>query len=116
MVRCRFEFLSVSESAAYVMPSGLCTRPALRTYAARAWTPPASDPGDSLRCFRRLCAVLAVSVVAGPALAQEESFNPGTVWNFSYIKVEPGQMNRYMDYLARWESARATSSLITCSR
>ena len=72
--------------------------------------------GDSLRCFRRLCAVLAVSVVAGPALAQEESFNPGTVWNFSYIKVEPGQMNRYMDYLARWESARATSSLITCSR
>ena len=69
-----------------------------------------------MRCFRRLCAVLAVSVVAGPALAQEESFNPGTVWNFSYIKVEPGQMNRYMDYLARWESARATSSLITCSR
>ena len=77
-----------------------------------------------MRCFRRLCAVLAVSVVvAGPALAQEESFKPGTVWNFSYIKVEPGQMNRYMDYLAedsrrsaRWASARATSSLITCSR
>jgi hypothetical protein len=54
-----------------------------------------------MRCFRRLCAALAVSVVvAGPALAQEESFKPGTVWNFSYIKVEPGQMNRYIDYLA----------------
>ena len=54
-----------------------------------------------MRHFRRLCAALAVSVVvAGPALAQEESYKPGTVWNFSYIKVEPGQMNRYIDFLA----------------
>jgi hypothetical protein len=55
----------------------------------------------SMSYFRRLCAALAVSVVvAAPALAQEESFKPGTVWNFSYIKVEPGQMNRYLDYLS----------------
>ncbi|MEP7100637.1 MAG: hypothetical protein ABI781_09020 [Burkholderiales bacterium] len=54
-----------------------------------------------MRHFRHLWLALALSVVAcGPALAQDASFKPGTVWNFSYIKVEPGQMNRYMDYLA----------------
>lgn len=53
-----------------------------------------------MRYFRRLCAALAISIVGtGSALAQEESFKPGTVWTFSYIKVEPGQMNRYIDYL-----------------
>lgn len=51
--------------------------------------------------FRRVCAALALSILAvAPALAQEVSFKPGTVWNFSYIKVEPGQMNRYLDYLS----------------
>jgi len=50
--------------------------------------------------FRRLCAALALcSIAVAPALAQEVSFKPGTVWNFSYIKVEPGQMNRYLDFL-----------------
>ncbi len=53
-----------------------------------------------MRSFRRLCAALALSViVVAPALAQEVGYKPGTVWNFSYIKVEPGQMNRYLDYL-----------------
>lgn len=54
-----------------------------------------------MRSFRRLCALLAFSVMAAaPALAQELSFKPGSVWDFTYIKVEPGQMNRYLDYLA----------------
>ena len=51
--------------------------------------------------FRSLSAGLALAVVAvAPALAQEVSYKPGTVWNFTYIKVEPGQMNRYLDFLA----------------
>ena len=54
-----------------------------------------------MRHFRRLFVALCVCVAAvGPTLAQESSFKPGTVWNFTYVKVEPGQMNRYMDYLA----------------
>ncbi len=47
--------------------------------------------------------VTAVLIVF-PALAQESSYRPGTVWNFSYIKVEPGQGERYMDFLAtQWK-------------
>jgi len=54
-----------------------------------------------MRHFRRLCVALFVSIAAvGPALAQDSAFKPGTVWTFTHIKVEPGQLNRYMDYLA----------------
>jgi hypothetical protein len=54
-----------------------------------------------MRYFRHHWIATAASIVlCGPALAQDPSFKPGTVWNFSYIKVEPGQMNRYIDYLA----------------
>lgn len=35
-----------------------------------------------------------------PATAQELSYTPGTVWNITNIQVEPGQMQRYLDYLA----------------
>jgi hypothetical protein len=35
-----------------------------------------------------------------PATAQELSYTPGTVWNISNIQVEPGQTQRYLDYLA----------------
>jgi hypothetical protein len=35
-----------------------------------------------------------------PATAQELSYTPGTVWNISNIQVEPGQTQRYIDYLA----------------
>lgn len=38
--------------------------------------------------------------MAGSAAAQESSYNPGTVWQFSNIQVEPGQFERYVDYLA----------------
>jgi len=38
--------------------------------------------------------------MAGPAAAQESGYNPGTVWQFSNIQVEPGQFEKYVDYLA----------------
>lgn len=46
-------------------------------------------------------AIFAFATTLVPAQAQELSFTPGTVWNFSSIQVEPGQMQRYLDYLAR---------------
>ena len=51
--------------------------------------------------FSRFAAALVAALVfSASALAQEASFKPGTVWNFSHIQVEPGQMQRYIDYLA----------------
>lgn len=49
---------------------------------------------------RWIAALAASLLVAAPAFAQEASSKPGTVWNFTYIQVEPGQMQRYIDYLA----------------
>ena len=50
---------------------------------------------------RRFTAALAVALLfAVPALAQEVSFKPGTVWTFSYVQVEPGQMQHYLDFLS----------------
>jgi hypothetical protein len=37
---------------------------------------------------------------ANPVLAQEVSSKPGTVWVFTHVQVEPGQMQRYIDHLA----------------
>lgn len=50
-------------------------------------------------CYAALAfgAALAVSL---PAAAQESSYTPTTVWQMSQIKVEPGQFENYMDYLA----------------
>lgn len=49
-------------------------------------------------------ALVTTALIAFPALAQESSYKPGTVWNFSYIKLEPGQGERYMDFLAtQWK-------------
>ena len=45
-------------------------------------------------------AFTAVTMLISSALAQELSYAPGTVWNFSNIQVEPGQLQRYLDYLA----------------
>jgi hypothetical protein len=43
--------------------------------------------------------MIAVTTVT-PAMAQESSYKPGTVWNASRIDVLPGQFENYMDYLA----------------
>lgn len=45
-------------------------------------------------------AVLGAAALATPAMAQESSYRPGTVWETSQIKVLPGQFENYMDYLA----------------
>ncbi|MGM9491758.1 hypothetical protein [Ideonella sp. YS5] len=42
----------------------------------------------------------ALSITSVSALAQESSYTPGTVWQFSSIQVEPGQFEKYVDYLA----------------
>lgn len=45
-------------------------------------------------------AFAAALAVGLPAAAQELSYTPTTVWQFSQIKVEPGQFENYMDYLS----------------
>jgi hypothetical protein len=49
---------------------------------------------------------LALSMTA-PAIAQESSYKPGTVWQASRINVLPGQFENYMDFLAaRWKKVQ----------
>jgi hypothetical protein len=43
---------------------------------------------------------LIAATLAAPALAQESSYKPGTVWEAGRIDVLPGQFENYMDYLA----------------
>ena len=49
---------------------------------------------------------LAIAALAGalslaaPAMAQEASYKPGSVWVASRINVLPGQFENYMDYLS----------------
>ena len=43
--------------------------------------------------------VIAAATVT-PAMAQESSYRPGTVWEASRIDVLPGQFENYMDFLA----------------
>lgn len=46
-----------------------------------------------------LCAALAALALSAPALAQDSSYTPGSVWQFSSVQVEPGKFEAYMDYL-----------------
>ena len=45
-------------------------------------------------------AAMIAATLATPAMAQESSYKPGTVWEASRIDVLPGQFENYMDYLA----------------
>ena len=45
-------------------------------------------------------AIGAILALAAPAMAQQSSYTPGTVWQITDMKVEPGQFENYMDYLA----------------
>ena len=49
--------------------------------------------------------VLAASVMFfGGARAADSSYTPGSVWEFSEIKIEPGQFENYIDWLAgQWK-------------
>ena len=52
-------------------------------------------------------AALALSVFCSTASAQDSSYTPGTVWTFSYITIEPGQFENYMDYLSKtWKKGQ----------
>ncbi len=49
-------------------------------------------------------AMMMTVPMAAPAMAQESSYEPGTVWSASRIKVLPGQFENYMDHLAgQWK-------------
>ena len=55
--------------------------------------------------MKRLFSAAAIAAglafaVAAPAVAQESSYVPGTVWQMSQIKTEPGQSENYLDYLS----------------
>ena len=43
----------------------------------------------------------AALLVCSATFAQDSSYKPGTVWNFSHIKIEPGQFENYMDFLSK---------------
>lgn len=56
---------------------------------------------------KSLCAAVAVLSLSLPALAQDSSYTPGSVWFFSNIKVEPGHFEKYMDYLGtNWKKVQ----------
>ena len=61
-----------------------------------------------MKCVKAL-SVLLVSIAAfaaTPTFAQNSSYTPGTVWNFSNIQIEPGQFENYMDFLANtWKKS-----------
>lgn len=49
-------------------------------------------------------ATVMAATLATPAMAQESSYKPGTVWEAGRIDVLPGQFENYMDWLAtQWK-------------
>ena len=59
------------------------------------------------KSFTMAAALLGAVSVAAPAMAQESSYKPGTVWEASRIDVLPGQFENYMDYLAtNWKKVQ----------
>lgn len=53
-----------------------------------------------MKTFVAGAAMLIAAAQATPAMAQESSYKPGTVWNAGRIDVLPGQFENYMDWLA----------------
>jgi hypothetical protein len=50
--------------------------------------------------FSRIAAFAAALLFSSTAaFAQESSYTPGTVWVFAYIQTEPGQFEKYIDWL-----------------
>ena len=46
--------------------------------------------------------IAAALLASGAAAsAQSSSYTPGTVWTLTYVQVEPGQFENYMDFLAK---------------
>lgn len=53
-----------------------------------------------LKTVTAIAALMGALTLAAPAMAQESSYKPGSVWTASRIKVLPGQFENYMDYLS----------------
>jgi hypothetical protein len=65
--------------------------------------------GFPMKIVRTLAvsAAVALSAFGSTASAQDSSYTPGTVWNFSYIQVEPGQFENYLDFLSKvWKKGQ----------
>jgi hypothetical protein len=66
---------------------------------------------NDMNMITRLAAGAALAMAmtmgaAAPAMAQESSYKPGSVFELSYIEVLPGQFENYMDYLSdRWKKS-----------
>jgi len=61
-----------------------------------------------MKFVHALNAAIVCALLAGgsTAIAQESNYTRGTVWTFTNIKIEPGQFEKYMDYLATtWKKA-----------
>lgn len=63
--------------------------------------------------MKRIKSAMAGAIVtfaaglAMPAMAQESSYKPGTVWEAGRIDVLPGQFENYMDWLAgQWKKVQ----------
>jgi hypothetical protein len=52
-----------------------------------------------INAFVAIAAVFMSFASITSAFAQESSYSPGSVWTMTYVKVEPGQFENYMDYL-----------------
>lgn len=47
----------------------------------------------------KMAAVVALCTLGAAASAQSSSYTPGSVWTFTYVQIEPGQFENYMDFL-----------------
>ena len=47
----------------------------------------------------KIAVVLALCAFGSAASAQSASYTPGSVWTFTYVQIEPGQFENYMDFL-----------------
>ncbi len=53
-----------------------------------------------MKLIKSIIVAAGLLAVSTPAIGQDRSYKPGTVWESSYIDVLPGQFENYMDYLA----------------
>jgi hypothetical protein len=55
----------------------------------------------------KIAAVAALLALGAAASAQDSSYTPGSVWSFSYITIEPGQFENYLDFLDKtWKKGQ----------
>ena len=60
-----------------------------------------------MKSIAMAAAMMVATAMATPAVAQESSYKPGSVWTASRIHVLPGQFENYLDWLAGdWKRMR----------